>query len=259
MIFLLNAILVNVYLFLEVFIEELEVELVRRDGVIQPGSALNGFKIFVFDIYCICPEFLKFGQGKFVVGSVLEFNIEFQIVHKAGLSKVAGAGYHSADVFVTLDKGHDIQLGVDVLRWVGFNLQLTVAKPFQELVYPLFEISAILRTFHLIGYGIGKFLFRLSVGEFKGSLHWRFRFLNEAKGLFTCAYADEDPDSFCVFQRLVEGIEAAGVEIANQSIKKPGVFYEYPESFTKIPFSFVGDKSCIGSHDCTYSWKRSAS
>ena len=46
----------------------------------------------------------------------------------------------------------------------------------------------------------------------------------------------------------MKSVESTGVEVTDQDIKKPGVFYEYPESIPEIIFPFVSDKRGVCYH-----------
>ena len=59
----------------------------------------------------LCPKLVELGEGEVVVGRIFQFDVELQIVHKAGFGEIARTGDDAAFVMWPSTKRHDVELG----------------------------------------------------------------------------------------------------------------------------------------------------
>ncbi len=89
------------------------------------------------------PKLFELGDGEIIVGAVFQFDIEFKIVLQSGLGKVARPRDHAAFIHEPLVEGHDIDLRMEFLAWVGLDLQLAGTNPLYKLVDARFHHCAV--------------------------------------------------------------------------------------------------------------------
>ena len=152
-------------LVLEILVQKFEVEFVGGDRIVQPRLFTDGLNVFVFDVNGVFPKLLEFCPGEFVVCAVFQLDVEFKVIHQPGLCEVAGTGNDPTHVPVFLNEGHDVELGVDVLRRIRLDLKLPALQPLQELHHPLFNVPAVFGLDHLVNQQIGKVFLRFRVGK----------------------------------------------------------------------------------------------
>ena len=98
----------------EIFVEKFQVKLVRRE--MREWRAIND-RVFVRfpKINSDVPQLVKFRESKFVVSARLKLDVEFEIIEKAGLSRLLEPVMTRPLSRSPSEEGHDVNLCVQVL------------------------------------------------------------------------------------------------------------------------------------------------